>query len=190
MHAATPRAAAQVNAQAQATQAPTELDAKLAAIEKSVEEGRQKRGIPGLSLVIVKDDRVIYMKGFGYRDFERKLPVTPDTLFAIGSSTKAFTAMLVAMGADEGRISLDDSPKKFLPYFKLQDPDADAKITVRDLLTHSSGLNRTDLAWITGVLSREDVIRVDTDTEVWRVGATDHVPRMIDMISTATSHRG
>jgi CubicO group peptidase (beta-lactamase class C family) len=158
LQAATPRAYAQTAAQA--TQAPAALDAKLAAIEKAVEEGRQKRGIPGLSLVIVKDDRVIYSKGLGYRDFEHKVPVTPDTLFAIGSSTKAFTAMLVAMGADEGKISLDDSPKKFLPYFKLQDPEADAKITVRDLLSHSSGLNRTDLAWITGVLNREEVIRV------------------------------
>ncbi|HEV7891133.1 MAG TPA: serine hydrolase [Pyrinomonadaceae bacterium] len=155
LQAAAPRSLAQVPAQA-----PAELDAKLAAIEKAVEEGRQKRGIPGLSLVIVKDDRVIYAKGLGYRDFERKAPVTPDTLFAIGSSTKAFTAMLVAMGADAGKISLDDSPKKFLPYFKLQDPESDAKITVRDLLSHSSGLNRTDLAWITGVLNREEVIRV------------------------------
>jgi len=100
------------------------------------------------------------MKGLGYKDFERKIPVTPDTLFAIGSSSKAFTAMLVAMGADDGEISLDDSPKKFLPYFHLQDADADAKITVRDLLSHASGLNRTDLAWITGVLDREEVIRV------------------------------
>lgn len=156
--ASAPRALAQ--APAQAAQSPAELDAKLAAIEKAVEEGRRQRGIPGLSLVIVKDDRVIYVKGLGYRDFERKVPVTPDTLFAIGSSTKAFTSMLVAMGADEGKISLDDSPKKFLPYFRLQDPDADAKITVRDLLSHSSGLNRTDLAWVTGVLNREEVIRV------------------------------
>lgn len=160
LQASAPRTFAQVQAQTQAAQAPAELDAKLAAIEKAVEEGRQKRGIPGLSLVIVKDDKIIYMKGLGHRDFERKVPVTPDTLFAIGSSTKAFTSMLVAMGADEGKISLDDSPKKFLPYFKLQDPESDAKITVRDLLSHSSGLNRTDLAWITGVLNREEVIRV------------------------------
>lgn len=160
LQASAPRALAQVQAQPQVSQSPAELEARLAAIEKAVEEGRQQRGIPGLSLVIVKDDRVIYMKGLGYRDFERKVPVTPDTLFAIGSSTKAFTSMLVAMGADEGKISLDDSPKKFLPYFKLQDPEADAKITVRDLLSHSSGLNRTDLAWITGVLNREEVIRV------------------------------
>ena len=148
------------SAQAPAAPAPTDLGARLAAVEKAVEEKRQQLGIPGLSLVIVKDDEVVYMKGLGYKDFERKLPVTPDTLFAIGSSSKAFTAMLVAMAADGGKLSLDDPPKKFLPYFKLQDPEADAKITVRDLLSHSSGLNRTDLAWGSGALSREEVIRV------------------------------
>jgi CubicO group peptidase (beta-lactamase class C family) len=154
-----PRASAQESAKAQAT--PTaDLDARLAAIEKAVEEKRVANGVPGLSLVIVKDDKVIYMKGLGYKDFERKVPVTPDTLFAIGSSSKAFTAMLAAMAADEGKLSLDDPPKKFLPYFKLQDADADAKITLRDLLSHSSGLNRTDLAWASGTLNREEVIRV------------------------------
>ncbi|MET0649526.1 MAG: serine hydrolase [Pyrinomonadaceae bacterium] len=157
--ALAPRASAQEAAKPQAA-ATSDLDAKLAAIEKAVEEKRQALGIPGLSLVIVKDDKVIYMKGLGYKDFEKKVPVTPDTLFAIGSSSKAFTAMLVAMAADEGKLSFDDSPKKSLPYFKLQDPEADAKITVRDLLSHSSGLNRTDLAWISGVLNREEVIRV------------------------------
>ena len=159
--ALAPRAQAQEAAKAQAAAAaPADLGAKLAAIEKAVEERRVANGIPGLSLVIVKDDRVIYLKGFGHRDFERKVPVTPDTLFAIGSSSKAFTAMLVAMAADEGKLSLDDPPKKFLPYFKLQDPEADAKITLRDLLSHSSGLNRTDLAWASGALNREEVIRV------------------------------
>ena len=153
-----PRASAQTPTTTQTTTA--DLDARLAAIEKAVEEKRQQLGIPGLSLVIVKDDRVVYMKGLGFKDFERKVPVTPDTLFAIGSSSKAFTGMLVAMAADAGKLSLDDSPKKYLPYFKLQDPEADAKITLRDLLSHSSGLNRTDLAWISGVLTREEVVRV------------------------------
>ncbi|HEX7955653.1 MAG TPA: serine hydrolase [Pyrinomonadaceae bacterium] len=143
-----------------AAAAPADLAARLAAVEKAVEERRRQLGIPGLSLVIVKDDRVVYMKGLGYKDFERKVAVTPDTLFAIGSSSKAFTAMLVAMAADAGKLSLDDPPKKFLPYFKLQDPEADARITLRDLLSHSSGLNRTDLAWVSGALNREEVIRV------------------------------
>jgi CubicO group peptidase (beta-lactamase class C family) len=156
-----PRVAAQTAAKVQTDSAATHaLDARLAAIEKAVDEKRIALGIPGVSLVIVKDDKVVYLKGLGYRDFERKVPVTPDTLFAIGSSTKAFTAMLVAMAADAGRLSLDDPPKKFIPYFRLQDPEADAKITLRDLLSHSSGLNRTDLAWISGVLNREEVIRV------------------------------
>ncbi len=158
--ALAPRSQAQEAAKAQTAAAPADLDAKLAAIEKAVEERRVANGIPGLSLVIVKDDKVIYLKGLGHKDFERKVPVTPDTLFAIGSSSKAFTAILVALAADEGKLSLDDAPKKFLPYFKLQDPEADAKITLRDLLSHSSGLNRTDLAWISGTLNREEVIRV------------------------------
>jgi CubicO group peptidase (beta-lactamase class C family) len=131
----------------------------LAAIEKAVDEKRKELGIPGLSLVIVKDDRVIYIKGLGLKDVERGLAVTPDTLFAIGSCTKAFTAMAAMMSVDEGRLSLDDSPKRFLPYFKLLDQDADAKITVRDLLSHRSGLHGTDLLWAPGVLSREEVIR-------------------------------
>jgi CubicO group peptidase (beta-lactamase class C family) len=155
-----PRTTAQMTTAQTTSVAPSDLDARLAAVERAVEEKRQQLGIPGLSLVIVKDDRVVYMKGLGFKDFERKVAVTPDTLFAIGSSSKAFTAMLLAMAADEGKLSLEDSPKKFLPYFKLQDPEADAKITLRDLLSHSSGLNRTDLAWISGVLNREEVVRV------------------------------
>jgi CubicO group peptidase (beta-lactamase class C family) len=158
--ALAPRALAQTVEKAQAASAAPDIQARLAAAEKAIDEARQKLGVPGLSLVVVKDDQVIYMKGLGYKDFERKLAVTPDTLFAIGSSTKAFTSMLVAMASDEKKISLEDSPKKFLPYFKLQDPEADAKITVRDLLSHRSGLNRTDLAMVTGALDREELIRV------------------------------
>jgi CubicO group peptidase (beta-lactamase class C family) len=140
--------------------APQPYADALAAIEKAIEQKRQELGIPGLSLVIVKDDKVIYMKGLGVKDVEHKLPVTPDTLFAIGSASKAFTSMLALMSADEGTLSLEDSPKKFLPYFKLRDPDSDAKITIRDLLSHRSGLNRTDLAMVTGQLNREELIQV------------------------------
>jgi CubicO group peptidase (beta-lactamase class C family) len=68
--------------------------------------------------------------------------------------------MIAVMAADEGKLSLDDSPKKFLPYFTLKDQEAAAKITIRDLLAHRSGLNRTDLAMVTGMLNREELIRV------------------------------
>ena len=138
----------------------TDYSAPLAAIEKEIENKRKEYGIPGASLVIVKDDKVIYLKGLGVKDFEHNVPVTPDTRFAIGSASKAFTAMLAAMSADEGKLSFDDSPKKFLPYFTLRDPEADAKITLRDLLSHRSGLARTDLAMVAGVFNREELIKI------------------------------
>ncbi|HSK64149.1 MAG TPA: serine hydrolase [Pyrinomonadaceae bacterium] len=138
----------------------SDYSTQLAAIEKALDDRRKELGVPGISLAIVKDDRVIYLKGLGYKNFEQQLPVTPDTRFAIGSASKAFTAMLVALSADAGKLSLDDSPKKFLPYFTLKDADAAAKITIRDLLAHRSGLNRTDLAMATGMLNREELIKV------------------------------
>ena len=138
----------------------TDDSAALATIEKALDDRRKELGIPGISLAIVKDDKVIYLKGLGLKDIDKKFPVTPDTRFAIGSASKAFTAMLAAIAADKGKLSLDDSPKKFLPYFTLKDPDAAAKITIRDLLAHRSGLNRTDLAMVTGVLNREELIKV------------------------------
>lgn len=133
---------------------------QLQTIEEKTEARRKELGIPGMSLVIVKDDQIIYVKGLGYKDFENKIAVTPDTQFAIGSATKAFTALSVLMSMDEGKLSLDDSPKKALPYFKMYDPETDKNITIRDLLCHSSGLNRTDLAMITGKLNRAELIQV------------------------------
>jgi CubicO group peptidase (beta-lactamase class C family) len=143
-----------------AAAAKPDYSAALAAIEKALDDKRKELGIPGISLAIVKDDQIVYVKGLGEKDIEKKLPVTPDTRFAIGSASKAFTGMLAVIAADEGRLSLDDSPKKFLPYFTLRDQDAAAKITIRDLLAHRSGLNRTDLAMVTGLLNREELIRV------------------------------
>src|SRR5215467_6446456 len=83
----------------------------LTAIEKAFEERRTAEHVPGAALILVKEDKIILLKGFGLRDIEHKAPVTPDTLFAIGSCTKSFTALLAVMSADEGRLSLDDSPR-------------------------------------------------------------------------------
>lgn len=136
------------------------MQERLGAIERSIEAMRKELGIPGLSLVIVKDDQVVYLKGFGLRDVERGLPVTPDTLFGIGSATKSFTSMLAMISVDQGKLSLDDSPRKFLPYFRLRDPSANAKVTIRDLLCHRTGLmGYSDLALATGVLNRQELIQ-------------------------------
>lgn len=148
-----------------ATQTASDYSKQLSEIEAKVEKRRQELGIPGMSLVIVKDDKVIYSKGLGYKDFENKIAVTPDTQFAIGSATKAFTALSVLMSQDEGKVNLDDSPKKYLPYFKMKDAETDKNMTVRDLMAHNSGLNRTDLAMITGKLNRQELIQVAGEAE-------------------------
>lgn len=152
-------ARAQQPAQSEQT-AAGDLQSRLAKIEEKAEARRKELGIPGMSLAIVKDGRVILSKGYGYKDFSKQIPVTADTQFAIGSASKAFTALSVLMSADEGKLSLDDNPRKYLPYFKINDPETNEKITVRNLLTHSSGLNRTDLAWASGKLAREELIKV------------------------------
>ena len=155
-----PVALAQQAAAPKPAASTTDYSSQLAAIEKALDEKRKEMGIPGIALAIVKDDQIIYLKGIGLKNVEKQLLVTPDTRFAIGSASKAFTAMLVAMASDEGKLSFEDSPKKYLPYFNLRDPDAAAKITLRDLLAHRSGLNRTDLAMVTGVLNRQELIQV------------------------------
>jgi CubicO group peptidase (beta-lactamase class C family) len=87
------------------------------------------------------------------------LPVTPDTLFALGSCSKAFTATAVALLADDGRIGLDTPVRTYLPDFTLQDPVATATLTPRDLLTHRTGLARHDLFWYEAPFSRDELYR-------------------------------
>src|SRR5262249_53955870 len=81
-------------------------------------------GVPGVSVAVVQDGKVIYAKGFGYRDVEKKLPVTPDTLFAIGSVSKSFTSLIFAMQNDEGKVDWDKPIRTYLPTFKMDDPIA------------------------------------------------------------------
>jgi CubicO group peptidase (beta-lactamase class C family) len=137
-----------------------DLARRLAAIERTAEEIRQKQSVPGMAVAIVKNGDVVFTKGFGLRDVDGHKPVTPNTLFRIGSDTKAFTAMVTVMSQDDGKLSLDDSPKKYLHYFKLQDRQANSKATIRDLLCHRTGLGRTDNIELTGVLTRPEMIRV------------------------------
>jgi CubicO group peptidase (beta-lactamase class C family) len=118
----------------------TGLRERLARIDTAIETQRQQLGVPGAAVALVTADRALLIQGFGYRDREHELPVTPTTRFLIGSCTKPFTAIAVMIAADEGLLSLDDSPRRFLPYFHLRDPVADARVTLRDLLSHRTGV--------------------------------------------------
>lgn len=119
----------------------------LAGFDDVVTDAMKKFEVPGMAIAIVKGKEVIYSKGFGYRDVERQLPVTADTLFAIGSSSKAFTTFVLGTLVDEGKIEWDKPLRNYISWFKLYDPAMTERLSVRDLVTHRSGLPRHDLIW-------------------------------------------
>ncbi|MDN3693580.1 serine hydrolase [Chryseobacterium tructae] len=102
----------------------------------------------GLSIAIVKNDKIMYTKGYGYRDYENKLPVTPNTIFCIGSNTKAFTSALIGMLEDEKKLSLKDKPSRYIPGLTFSTDRMNTLITIEDLLEHRSGLGSVDGSYI------------------------------------------
>jgi len=115
--------------------------------------------VPGIAIAVVKDDKVVFTKGYGVKKLGDPAPVDERTLFAIGSSSKAFTAASIAMLVDEGKLKWDDPATKYLPGFEMFDPYVTRELTVRDLLAHRSGLERGDLLWYGSELSRDDILR-------------------------------
>lgn len=111
---------------------------------------------PGLSIAVVSGDKIVYAKGFGYRDLKAKLPVTPQTGFYIASTTKAFTATAAKLLADEGKFDLDAPLKKYFPNIVLKAPLDASQITIRDLLTHRSGISNEAINFRTAYTGQHD----------------------------------
>jgi CubicO group peptidase (beta-lactamase class C family) len=103
--------------------------------------------IPALAVAVVKDGEVVFVKGYGVLELGKAEPADENTLFAIGSTTKAMTAAALGMLVDEGKLGWDDPVTKHLPWFQLRDPVVTREVTVRDLLTHRAGLPNSDFLW-------------------------------------------
>jgi len=131
------------------SQADTSLENKLAAIRKHVEYVLEDSGVPGFAVGIVKDGKVIFAEGFGYRDLKNKLPVTKETLFPLGSLTKAVTSMAVGMLVNDGLVSWDEPVRTYVPEFQLKDPYRTMQTTARDVLSMRTGLAAHNFMWIT-----------------------------------------
>ena len=145
---------------------PAALHAQdLGKLRKEIEAARRKSPVPGMSVAVVKDGKVVFAEGFGWADVARRKRATADTVFPIGSSTKSFTGLLAAQAQAEGRLSLKDRPSKYLPAFRLKDPKANERITIEDLLSHRSGLPRTDLVWYASDFSRDDLLALAAEEE-------------------------
>ncbi len=126
-------------------------------IDAYIREAMAEWKIPGLAIAVVKDGEVILSKGYGYRDADEELPITPRTLFAIGSITKSFTVTLLGMIEDEGKVDWDEPVRSYLPDFELSDEVATEYMTPRDLVTHRSGLPRHDVLWYGSPLTRREL---------------------------------
>jgi len=133
---------------------PPDLDAYVARTMKTF-------GVPGLSIAIVKDGEVVLAKGYGVRKLGESTPVDPHTLFGIGSNTKAFTTAALATLVDEGRISWDDPVYERLPGFQMYDPYVAHEMTIRDLVTHRSGMGLGEgdlLFWPHTTYTRKEIV--------------------------------
>ena len=113
-------------------------------IDRYIDSLMKDWNLPGLALGIVYKDQLIYGKGYGFRDLEKKLPVQTNTLFPIASNSKLFTATIAVMLAEEGKMNLDKPVRSYMPSLNFSNDDLNAKVTMRDMLSHRTGLPRYD----------------------------------------------
>lgn len=124
-----------------------EVAKKMAPFEKEMELNLQKWNMPGVGVGIVKNGKLVYVKGFGYRDYEKKLPITQKTLFQIASNTKLFTATSLGLLVNQGKLEWDKPIKSFVPTIQFFNNDLNNNVTLRDMLSHRTGISRHDMIW-------------------------------------------
>ncbi|MEP7373094.1 MAG: serine hydrolase [Chitinophagaceae bacterium] len=125
----------------------TTIDNRLTGLDAELEKILKDWNISGFAVAVVEKNKIVYSKGFGYSDYENKKPVTPNTLFAIGSCSKAFTASVLGLLEKEGKLDLDKPAVTYIPFLKFFNNDMNEKITVRDMMCHRTGLPRHDYSW-------------------------------------------
>lgn len=141
-------------AQAQPT---IDLPAEFADWDAFVTQELVRWKVPGVAMAIVKDGKIVLARGYGLRDIERQLPMTESTVQPIASTTKSFTVAALATLVRDGQLKWDEPVREYLPDFRLHSDYATQTVTVRDLLTHRSGMPRHDRVWYGSSLSREQL---------------------------------
>ncbi len=139
-----------------AAQPPT--DKRLAGLDTFVLKVLKDWHAAGATIAVVEKGKVVYTGGFGYRDLDKKLPVTENTQFAIGSCTKAFTASMLGMLVKDGKVDLDKPVRNYLPELKFQNEYTNDHVTLRDMMCHRTGLPRHDFSWYASWGSRQEFL--------------------------------
>src|SRR2546423_9536913 len=127
--------------------APIDVNQKLAGFDEFMEKTLKDWNAPGIGVGIVVGDKLVFAKGYGYRDYEKKLPVTPQTMFTIASNTKLFTAVAAGMLVEEGKLTWDRPIKESVPTIEFYNSYLNNTITLRDMLSHRTGITRHDSIW-------------------------------------------
>lgn len=133
-------------------------DKRLAGLDTFINRVLKEWKAVGVSVAVVEKNKVLLAKGYGYRDLDKKLPVTDETLFAIGSCSKAFTSSLLGILVNDGKLDLDKPVTQYLPALRFYNDALNNQVTTRDMMSHRTGLPRHDMAWYGSSVSRDSLI--------------------------------
>src|SRR6266404_5003974 len=135
------------NAQDKLTQNAVDVTQKLAGFDAFMEKTLKDWNAPGIGVGIVINDKLVFAKGYGFRDYEKKLPITANTLFPIASNTKLFTAVAAGFLVEEGKLTWDNPIRDSVPTINFYNSALNNTVTLRDMLAHRTGITRHDSIW-------------------------------------------
>jgi CubicO group peptidase (beta-lactamase class C family) len=133
------------------------IDKSLKGFDKYMSDVLTDWNEPGAGVAIIYKGELVFVKGYGYRDFENKLPVTKNTLFQIASNTKLFTTVAAGMLVEEGVFYWDKPIKESVPELEFYNDFLNSNVTLRDMLGHKTGVSRHDMIWLQSDFSRKEL---------------------------------
>ena len=133
------------------------VDQKLKGIDVTINKILKDWNVPGAGVGIVVKDKLVFAKGYGFRNIEKKQPVTPNTLFQIASNTKLFTATSIGFLVEEGKLDWDKPIKQYVPQIQFYNDELNANVTIRDMLSHRTGISRHDNIWYKSDFTRQEL---------------------------------
>ena len=134
-----------------------DIASKLNGFDAYMEQVLKDWNTPGIGVGIVVNDKLVFAKGYGYRDYEKKLPFTPMTLCPIASNSKLFTAVAAGMLVEEGKLTWDKSVRESVPTIQFYNDQLNNNVTLRDMLSHRTGVTRHDLIWFKSPFTRKEL---------------------------------
>lgn len=130
---------------------------KLAGFDQFMNQTLKDWNAPGVGVGIVVKGKLVFVKGYGYRDYDKKMPITGNTLFQIASNSKLFTAVAIGMEVEKGKLEWDKPVKKFVPAIEFYNDELNNTVTMRDMLSHRTGISRHDLFWYKSEFTRKQL---------------------------------